>query len=85
MRCWTSLQVRQGRTCNIRATIPAASGAAADVPVWASVHPVPVCTDQSDVTCRVRGVACGENRNGVKVADVLAGGQAERTRAKKNI
>lgn len=49
-----SLQVRQGRTCNIRATIPAASGAVADVPVWVSVHPVPFFMDQSDVTCRVR-------------------------------
>lgn len=54
MRCWTSLHVRQGRTCNMRATIPAASGAAADVPVWVSVHPVPSCMDQSDVTCGVR-------------------------------
>lgn len=52
MMCWTSLQVRQGRTCNIRATMPAARGAAADVPVWPSVQPVPICMDQSDVTCR---------------------------------
>lgn len=54
MMCWTSLQVRQGRTCNIRATMPAARGAAADVPVWLSVQPVPICMDQSDVTCRHR-------------------------------
>lgn len=51
MMCCTSLQVRQGRTCSMRATIPAASGAAADVPVWPSVQPVPFCMDQSDVTC----------------------------------
>lgn len=36
----------------MRATIPAARGAAADVPVWPSVQPVPRCMDQSDVTCR---------------------------------
>lgn len=52
MMCCTSLQVRHGRTCSMRATIPAASGAAADVPVWPSVQPVPRCMDQSDVTCR---------------------------------
>lgn len=56
MMCWTSLQVRQGRTCNMRATIPAARGAAADVPVWPSVQPVPSCMDQSEVTCRDRWV-----------------------------
>lgn len=52
MMCCTSLQVRHGRTCSMRATIPAARGAAADVPVWPSVQPVPRCMDQSDVTCR---------------------------------
>lgn len=52
MICCTSLQVRHGRTCSMRATIPAARGAAADVPVWPSVQPVPRCMDQSDVTCR---------------------------------
>lgn len=51
MMCWMSLQVRHGRTCSIRATIPAARGAAADVPVWPSVQPVPRCMDQSEVTC----------------------------------
>lgn len=51
MMCWTSLQLRQGRTCSMRATIPAASGAAADVPVWPSVQPDPCRMDQSDVTC----------------------------------
>lgn len=52
MMCCTSLQVRHGRTCSMRATIPAARGAAADVPVWPSVQPFPRCIDQSDVTCR---------------------------------
>ena len=51
MMCWTSRQVRQGRTCSMRATMPAARGAAADVPVCPSVQPVPCCIDQSDVTC----------------------------------
>ena len=51
MMCWTSRQVRQGRTCSIRATMPTARGAAADVPVSPSVQPVPCCIDQSDVTC----------------------------------
>lgn len=55
MMCCTSLQVRHGRTCSIRAIIPAASGAAADVPVWPSVHPVPFCKSQSVVTFRDRG------------------------------
>lgn len=50
MMCWISLQVRQGRTCSMSATIPAARGAAADVPVWPSVQPVPPCMDQSEVT-----------------------------------
>ena len=54
MMCWMSLQLRQGRTCSMRATIPAARGAAADVPVWPSVQPVPCCMDQSDVTYRDR-------------------------------
>lgn len=50
MMCWTSRQVRHGRTCSISAIIPAARGAAADVPVWPSVHPVPFCKSQSVVT-----------------------------------
>lgn len=54
MMCWTSLQLRHGRTCNMRATIPAARGAAADVPVWPSVQPFPRCMDQSEVTCDSR-------------------------------
>lgn len=41
MMCWTSRQVRQGRTCSMRAIMPAARGAAAEVPVWPSVQPVP--------------------------------------------
>ena len=36
--------------CNIRAIIPAAKGAAAEVPVCLSVHPVPVPNRQSVVT-----------------------------------
>ena len=55
MMCWTSRQVRHGRTCSISAIIPAASGAAADVPVWPSVQPVPFCKSQSVVTLRGRG------------------------------
>lgn len=54
MMCCTSLQVRHGRTCSISAIIPAARGAAADVPVWPSVHPVPFCKSQSVVTFRDR-------------------------------
>ena len=38
--------------CNIRAIIPAANGAAAEVPVCLSVHPVPVPRRQSVVTCK---------------------------------
>lgn len=41
MMCWTSRHVRQGRTCSIKAIMPAAKGAAAEVPVWPSVQPVP--------------------------------------------
>lgn len=55
MMCWTSRQVRHGRTCSISAIIPAARGAAADVPVWPSVQPVPFCKSQSVVTFRGRG------------------------------
>lgn len=55
MMCWTSRQVRHGRTCSISAIIPAARGAAADVPVWPSVQPVPFCKSQSVVTFRERG------------------------------
>lgn len=55
MMCWTSRQVRHGRTCSISAIIPAARGAAADVPVWPSVHPVPFCKSQSVVTFGDRG------------------------------
>lgn len=51
--CWTSRQVRQGRTCSMRAIMPAARGAAAEVPVWPSVHPVvPRCKSQSVVACK---------------------------------
>lgn len=51
MMCWMSRHVKQGRTCSISATMPAAMGAAADVPVCPSVQPVPCWRDQSDVTC----------------------------------
>lgn len=51
MTCCTSRQVRHGRTCSISAIIPAARGAAADVPVCPSVQPVPFCRSQSVVTC----------------------------------
>lgn len=50
MMCWMSRQVRHGRTCSISATMPAARGAAADVPVCPSVQPVPCWSDQSEVT-----------------------------------
>lgn len=36
--CWRSLQVRSGFASRVNATIPAASGALADVPVWVLVH-----------------------------------------------
>lgn len=55
MMCWTSLQVRQGRTCSMRAISPAAKGAAAEVPVCPSVQPVPLCKSQSVVACRETG------------------------------
>ena len=64
MMCWTSRQVRQGRTCSIRATMPAARGAAADVPVCPSVQPVPCCIDQSDVTCAWRARSWGPTKWG---------------------
>lgn len=51
--------MRQGRTCSIRAIIPAARGAAAEVPVWPSVQPVPFCRSQSVVTLGVGGGEAG--------------------------
>lgn len=55
-------------TCNIKAIIPAANGAAAEVPVCLSVHPVPVPNRQSVVTWEYEMVL---ERTQIKLSDFL--------------
>ena len=53
MICCTSLHDRHSLASSISAIIPAARGAAAEVPVCVCVQPLPVSNVQSVVTCRL--------------------------------
>ena len=52
-RCWTSLQVRPGAASSTRARMPAARGAAAEVPVWLTVQPPPTSGHRGAAQCQI--------------------------------